>query len=432
MLESTRLQLERNALDTEIARASQFASDAEDYEVRLGEYNNKLGQREQLDLRIVDATKTEDRDAQAAMSATANPDGWTPELREFHELGQRTSILEYMQAGLQQRHLRAGTPEHEYNSHVFDGNWNIGDYPLEMLLDRREYFDLDAHQAGQVQERELEQRTAITGVVSTAGNLSFVDRIFASSEGAYCRGVYPAVGPGRHSYPIVTGVADVGVAIARGTGETVAGGLTVVNADPERIQHSFEVARIDELQMPGIMAYIVSDIRAGLIGGLDKKVIVDLLAGLGAAAVHLTGTTTINAATMFGAIATGVDGIGARYFNEVRVLAQNNALIAQTSFYEKAISFIAAADNAGAFDWFANLRASAQIPAVDGGHGEAVLIKMAPSAPRLIVPTWRRAEILRDTGRLQLRGEVTLTGALYADVIVAATDMHDWISVDTE
>ena len=56
---------------------------------------------------------------------------------------------------------------------------------------------------------------------------------------------------------------------------------------------------------------------------------------------------------------------------------------------------------------------------------------MAPSAPRLIVPTWRRAEILRDTGRLQLRGEVTLTGALYADVIVAATDMHDYISVDT-
>ena len=95
--------------------------------------------------------------------------------------------------------------------------------------------------------------------------------------------MYPAVGPGRHSYPIVTGVEDVGAAIARGTGETVAGGLTVVNADPERIQHSFEVARVDELQMPGIMAYIASDIRAGLIAGLDKKVIDDLLTGLGAA-----------------------------------------------------------------------------------------------------------------------------------------------------
>ena len=119
MLDSTRLQLDRNALDTEIARASQFPSDAVDYEVRLGEYNNKLGQREQLDLRIVDATKREDAEAQAAMSANANMDGWSPELREFHELGQRTSMVEYMRAGVSQRSLSPGTPEHEYNSHIF-------------------------------------------------------------------------------------------------------------------------------------------------------------------------------------------------------------------------------------------------------------------------------------------------------------------------
>ena len=75
---------------------------------------------------------------------------------------------------------------------------------------------------------------------------------------------------------------------------------------------------------------------------------------------------------MFASIATAVDGIGARYFGEVRVLAQNDALIAQTSFYAKAISFIGAADNTGAFDWFANLRASAHIPAIAAGHGSAV------------------------------------------------------------
>ena len=290
-------------------------------------------------------------------------------MREFHQLGQRTSIVEYMQAGVQQRHLRAGTPEHEYNSHVFGGNWNIGDYPLEMLLDRGEYFDMEAPQAEQVREPELEQRTAITGVVSTAGNLSFVDRIFANSEGAYCRGVYPAVGPGRHSYPIVTGVEDVGEAIARGTGETVAGGLTVVNADPERIQHSFEVARVDELQMPGIMSYIASDIRAGSHRWARQKghhgpwrlgLVPD---------VDLSGTTTITASTWFGYVATGVDGIGARYFGEVRVLAAGtvaNRSANGTSLYAKAISFIGAADNPGAFEWYSNLRASA-------AHGGALV-----------------------------------------------------------
>ena len=271
---------------------------------------------------MVGALEKEDLEAQAAMARDTNQDGWTPELREFHQLGQRTSIVEYMQAGLQQRHLRAGTPEHEYNSHVFGGNWNIGDYPLEMLLDRGEYFSMEAPQAEQILEPELEQRTAITGVVSTAGNLSFVDRIFATSEGAYCRGVYPAVGPGRHSYPIVTGVEDVGVAIARGTGETVAGGITVVNADPERIQHSFEVARVDELQMPGIMSYIISDIRAGLIAGLDFKVIRRLGAGLGTAVVSTEPPRSSR--TFFASIATAVDGIGARYFRGA--LAQNVAV----------------------------------------------------------------------------------------------------------
>ena len=212
------------------------------------------------------------------------------------ELGQRTSIVAYMQAGLQQRQLSPGTPEHEYNSHVFGGNWSVGDYPLEMLLDRSEYFSLEAHHARQVHEGELEQRTEITGVVGTAGNLSFVDRILAGGEGAFCRAVYPAVGPGRHSYPIVTGSADAAV-IARGTGETVAGGLTVTNADPERIQHSYEVARADELQMPGIMGYLAADLRVSLVAGLDNKVIVDLIAGLGTA-VHLTGTTTVTQANI--------------------------------------------------------------------------------------------------------------------------------------
>ena len=183
----------------------------------------------------------------------------------------------------------------------------------------------------------------------------------------------------------------------------------------------------DELQMPGIMAYLMNDIRAGLIAGLDKKVIADLEAGL--TSVKL-GSATITQATLFAYIATGVDGIGARTFSELRVLA--NAVSSDTSLYAKAISFIGAADNSGAFDFFANLRASAYLSDPAAAQGRAILIKLAPSAPRLIVPTWRRAEILRDTGRLQLQGAVTLTGALYADVIVAATDMHDRIHVETQ
>ena len=431
MLPHQQTTIELSKLRAQINQIPELRSDDPEFATKQGERITLVRQMVDLDLKLVDQMAQEDREAQAAMSTTAVKDGWTAEMREFHELGQRTSIVEYMQAGLQQRQLSPGTPEFEYNSHVFGGSWSVGEYPLEMLLDRSEYFSLEAHHARQVHEGDMEQRTEITGVSSNAGNLSFVDRLLASSEAAYARAVFPAVGPGRHSYPIVSG-SGVASVIARTTAETPAGGISVVNADPRRIQHSYEVSRSDELQMPGIMGYMAADLRVSLASGLDNVTIDDLVSGLTIALQ--TGNTTVTQNTLFEAIASGVDGVGARYFTELRVLAETVAVSAQTSFYAKAASFIGSADNGGAFNFLTgpNFRGSAHMATAAGGLGKAILIKLAPSAPRLIVPTWRRAEILRDTGRLQLQGSVTLTGAIYADVILVATDMHDYISVDTQ
>ena len=55
---------------------------------------------------------------------------------------------------------------------------------------------------------------------------------------------------------------------------------------------------------------------------------------------------------------------------------------------------------------------------------EAFFIRMGPSQPRLIVPVWRRGQLLRDAGRLQLQHAITLTGVMYADVIVVNSDQH--------
>ena len=61
-----------------------------------------------------------------------------------------------------------------------------------------------------------------------------------------------------------------------------AGGITIENADPERIQHSWEVARVDELHMPGIMEYYGKrDLRISLASGLGQQDSwTNLLAGL--------------------------------------------------------------------------------------------------------------------------------------------------------
>ena len=150
--------------------------------------------------RLITAHQTEDQEAQAAMANHTDTEGWTPELREFRELGQRTSIVNYMAATVQEK--RVGGAEAEYNDHVFGGSWQQGDYPLEMLLPRGEHFALNSRAIADMQS---EQRTEITGVVAGSENESYIARLLDASDGTYLGASYPAVGPGRHSYPIVSG-----------------------------------------------------------------------------------------------------------------------------------------------------------------------------------------------------------------------------------
>ena len=152
------------------------------------------------------------------MAANIDTSGWTAELREFRDLGQRTSITGYMQATVSEK--RVDGAEAEYNDHVFGANWQQGDYPLEMLLDRGEHFALNAQAIG---DMRTEQRTEITGVVAGSENESYVARLLDAADGTYLGASYPAVGPGRHSYPIVSGTT-VAATIARGTAEVPAGG----------------------------------------------------------------------------------------------------------------------------------------------------------------------------------------------------------------
>ena len=110
------------------------------------------------------------------MATNIDTSGWTAELREFRDLGQRTSIAGYMQATVSEK--RVDGAEAEYNDHVFGANWQQGDYPLEMLLDRGEHFALNAQAIG---DMRTEQRTEITGVVAGSENESYVARLLDAS-----------------------------------------------------------------------------------------------------------------------------------------------------------------------------------------------------------------------------------------------------------
>ena len=411
------LELSRRASEMETENAEMrlaingMEPDAADRETKHAEYTAKLqGQLDVMKQRDA-ALDEEDKAAQLAMATNADTSGFTPQLREFHNLGQRTSIVNYMQATISEQ--RATGAEAEYNDEVFGKNWQQGDYPTEMLLDRSEYVSLPALALAGMQGEE--KRTLITGVTAGSENENYIARLLADGDGTYLGASYPSVGPGRHSFPIVSG-NTVAATIARGTAEVPSGGISIVNADPERVQHSYEINSADELQMPGLMPYMQSDLRASLTSGLDVKVLTSLLAGL----TEVNDNTTMTLAKLFAKFGGAVDGKGAKNVNQVRILASNESYA-----FVSALSI----SNVGTFFSLVpheRFLASSNMPAhgtTDHGHGIAYRTG-AGNLQRLIVPVWRRGQLLRDTGRLQLEGTVTITGVMYADVIVVNGNLH--------
>ena len=411
------LELSRRASEMETENAelrlmiNGMEPDATDRETKMNEYN--AGLQSQLDVmkQRDSALDEEDKAAQLAMATNVDTGGFTPQQRDFHNLGQRTSIVNYMQATISEQ--RATGAEAEYNDEVFGKNWQQGDYPLEMLLERGEYGGLAANAIADMQDEE--KRTLITGVTAGSENENYIARLLADGDGAYLGASYPSVGPGRHSFPIVSG-NTVAATIARGTAEVPAGGLSIVNADPERVQHSYEINSADELQMPGLMPYMQSDLRVSLNSGLDVKVLTNLLAGL----TEVNDNTTMTLAKLFAKFGGAVDGKGAKNVNQVRILASNESY---TFVSNLSIANVGTFMSLVPHDRFLS---SANMP--DHGtanHGHGIAYRTGAGAlQRLIVPVWRRGQLLRDTGRLQLEGTITITGVMYADVIVVNGNLH--------
>ena len=428
MLESQRItqqvneaEVRMDALATEVNEIVEVRDSEAGYDTYVKERRDKVrdlnkatGAYEELVLKLRSELRKEDVEAQALMAANTDTTGaaWTAELRELRQAAQATNIGHYMRAAETGRDVTDAALE--YKQHVLGEDAKPEEFPLEMLLDRDEFFNLDAR----VME---EMRAEVTGAAAgTASMLSFADRLFATSDGAYLGAMYPAVGPGRHAYPIISG-STVAASYARGAAETPAGGLSIVNADPERIQHSYEYSSTDELTVPGVATYLAADLRMSLMAGLDNKVIDDILATLTDPGVTIV-VETLNA--LLGRFGAGVDGKGAMDVRDVRIMVGIGTY--------KHVSALTTA-NIGQFmervphDRF---RASSHIAAASSDDQAAIVYRTgAPaSLKRLIAPIWRRGELLRDRARLQLQGTVTLTGVMHADVILVAQDLHDAIS----
>ena len=89
MLPSHELDIRQLELQNKInqPRYLEIRSDEDDSEQRIGERSALMEELADVRLKLIEATRTEGREAEAAMARNVDTDGWSPELREFRELG---------------------------------------------------------------------------------------------------------------------------------------------------------------------------------------------------------------------------------------------------------------------------------------------------------------------------------------------------------
>ena len=139
-----------------------------------------------------------------------------------------------------------------------------------------------------------------------------------------------------------------------------------------------------------------------LASGLDNVVVDDVITEL--TAQDVTAGTTLTTAALIAAMHGVVDGKGASFFREVRLLAGNTAASSQTTAFARLGALLAAVTGDALFEVLTNVRASAHIAAASGGEDTIIAIKTGAAPPRLIVPTWRRGGILPRHGPVAAPG----------------------------
>ena len=412
---SALIVVEEKTLENEInsfpeIRLADDGSNSEDYATNQREFAEKKDRLLEVRQRLI-VKLTEEADAgAAAMVRNVDTSGWTPETRALHDIGQRVNIGHYIGAAANAEGRLDGAAK-EYNEAVL-GDCGPGEFPMEMLLPRDEYAGMPADEAREIEEL----RAVITGVAAgTQASSNFMQRIFAGSDSAYMGATFPAVGPGQHAYPIVSGSTQASV-ISRGTAEVPAGGLSIETADPKRLQMSYEYDATDELTIPNIAAGLGADLRAAWQAGMDNYGIDQLIAELGTVTADNVVLTAAKTVQKFGG---GVDGKSAQTLFQVRALVGNDTFVVMSGF---SLADTERLYNILGRDMF---RVSSHIAAEASTKQAMILYRTGgPAVPRFIIPVWRRASLLRDTGRLQLLGQITLTGVGQIDVVLVNSDKH--------
>ena len=397
MLKSHGIALEIAKMEQRIEDLPEIRADQEDFETRFNE-----GQALQKDLIALfkgkdEATEQEDRDAQAAIRRDADTDGWDPELREQQQLLSRVSLMDVLRAATTDTFPGPETPFGEYRSHILapSPEDRPGTFPLELLLPRE----------GRMEMLPDELRAVTVLAANTNVNqASVAARIFGNGDAAYIGGRFVPASGAAATFPVITSTT-LGVSIADGTDETIAAGtIALKRLVPLRIQRALEWYEREFLEGTGFEAALSTDLIQSIGAGLDNIAVDTTISELTAPTAP---TTDADLADFIAAYAKAVDAKAARSIEEVRLLVGTRVY---GHAFTTSVASIVTAYQLLPRDRF---RASANIANAADSHAIAYRTGQGPS--RLVIPVWRRAQLLRDPFTAAAGGIMRLWATMYAN-----------------
>ena len=332
-------------------------------------------------------------DATAEARALANGD---PETRERSRLVKRAKLSNFVHSIVNERRIEG--VEAECRAALFgDGTFGENDIPIELFEDR-----------------------AITPAPDDApegSSAPIMGRVFQRSVAGALGIPMPAVAVGEAAYPYLNqaGGPTTGFLAKDAEADSTAASFTVEQLKPIGIRAAYEFRQEDLLELGGMEEALRRDLLARITDAFDTAILTSGANPVGLmSAIDAPGNPAgqVTFPTFVAAFAGMVDGTTVNSMMDLR------AVLGPVTHQVTAGLFRDGGD-ASALDYvrgkLGGMMVSSKIPDVANKREGGIVAKTYPGAYNSVAPIWRRIELIRDPYSGAKRGQIALTGSMYAN-----------------
>ena len=365
----------------------------------------------------IQSTETEFRanivaeEEQHAEDAAADP---SSDATELEALLQRSSLAPFVDEVLRDRPVHDG-PEAELRSETLGDSYEVGMFPIELLLPQGE--------AGMVAPRIEHRVDAATTVAAAAladgSQASVLARVFTRSIAARLGVSMPMVPVGAVNYPILTGGTTAAQAADGTAVDAVAGTFTGHTLEPIRLSAGYLLNVRTGHQLRDFESVLRRDLAAVMADQMDQQVLngdgtaPNVSGFLDELAPATDPTATSTYATYVEEFASLVDGINAFDLPDLR------GIVGGETFAHMMATYRGNNDNVTSWEKLRQLTGgmsvSSRIPVATGATKDQTNLTALASYPgrNAVAPIWRGMQLIRDPYTMASSGQVRLTAVSF-------------------